>query len=173
MKILNKFSDAKIFNTILIFSFILIFISLSGCQLDKSETQTTKSKKTETPKQNTGKTLPQSKESTQTETSDQQQNSEKNILMMFHNNKGPMCLEQLEWLNQIKNKHPDLIVREYLMQDQGARELLTEKMADFEKSRGESENFKYLPITFYKNEAFSGFNEKVKSELTKSIQAEN
>lgn len=84
-----------------------------------------------------------------------------------------MCLEQLEWLNQIKNKHPDLIVREYLTQEQGARELLTEKMADFEKSRGESENFKYLPITFYKNEAFSGFNEKVKSELTKSIQAEN
>jgi hypothetical protein len=43
--------------------------------------------------------------------------------------------------------------------------LLRDKMAEYEQSIGVSEEFRYLPISFYKGKAFSGFNEEVKDEL--------
>jgi len=99
------------------------------------------------------------------ETPDPANEAVNNTLLMFHNNRGPMCLEMLRWLESIKIDHPTLVVEEHITTEAGTRELLNQLIAEYGVSEGMSENFRYLPITFYRGEAFSGFNNEVKIRL--------
>ncbi len=85
-------------------------------------------------------------------------------LMMFHNGKGPMCLEALEFLSTI-----DYPMEEHLDSEADFYDQLNEFRAKFGQSEGVSESFGYYPIIFIKNRAFSGFNEEIKSEILKEI----
>ncbi len=91
-------------------------------------------------------------------------------LIMFHNGRGPMCLEQLEFLEGIKPQYPSLVIEEHLTTEQGTRDILNMLKSGYDKSEGVSENFGYLPITFINNHAYSGFNSEVKEKLEKDIQ---
>lgn len=91
-------------------------------------------------------------------------------LIMFHNGRGPLCLEQLKFLEGIKPQYPSLVIEEHLTTEQGTRELLNQLKSEYDKSEGVSENFGYLPITFINNHAYSGFNSEVKEKLEKDIQ---
>ncbi len=91
-------------------------------------------------------------------------------LIMFHNGRGPMCLEQLKFLESIKPQYPSLVIEEHLTTEQGTRELLNQLKSEYDKSEGISENFGYLPITFINSHAYSGFNSKVKEKLEKDIE---
>jgi hypothetical protein len=87
-----------------------------------------------------------------------------NKIMMFHNGKGSMCLEALDFLSTI-----DYPVEEYLDSEAGFYDQLSELRAKFSQSEGVSESFGYYPMIFVKNRAFSGFNEEIKSEILKEI----
>ena len=93
-------------------------------------------------------------------------------LVIFHKNRGPMCLEELEWLESMQGEHPDLMVKEYLTTKASNQELLEERINKYNSSQGVSSEFNYLPITFYKGQAFSGFNEAVRNELRDLIISE-
>lgn len=83
-----------------------------------------------------------------------------NKIMMFHNGKGPMCLDALEWIKTI-----DYPVEQYLDYEEDFREKLDELTAEYGKSEGVSNSFGYYPIIFIKDKAFSGFNDDIKNEL--------
>jgi hypothetical protein len=83
-----------------------------------------------------------------------------NKILMFHNGKGSMCLEALEWIKTI-----DYPVEQHLDSEEGFREKLNELIEEFGQSKGVSTSFGYYPIIFIKNEAFSGFNEDIKNQL--------
>lgn len=87
-------------------------------------------------------------------------------LVVFHNNQGPMCLELLDWLD---SNYPNLVIKEYLTTKEANMQLLEERVAEFNESQGVSDEFRYLPIIFYKGKVFSGFNEEVKDELKSLI----
>jgi len=96
--------------------------------------------------------------------------AEENTLIIFHNNQGSMCLKELEWLTKIKSENSDLVIKEHLTTEAGTSTLLKEMVAEFNQSKGVSNNFGYLPITIYRDNAFSGFDEKVKTELKKLME---
>ncbi|MEA1925560.1 MAG: hypothetical protein U9M95_06800 [Candidatus Altiarchaeota archaeon] len=101
------------------------------------------------------------------ETPDPANEAVNNTLLMFHNNLGPMCLEMLKWLESTKTEHPSLTVEEHITTDSGTRQLMNQLIAEYGASGGISKNFRYLPITFYRGEAFSGFNKEVQTRLQK------
>jgi len=86
-------------------------------------------------------------------------------LLIFHNNSGPMCLAALDWLDSMKPEHPGLVVEEHLTYEAGERELLAQRTAEFQTSRGVSTSFEYLPIVFFEGQAFSGFNDEIAEAL--------
>ena len=92
-----------------------------------------------------------------------------NKLIMIHNNKGPMCLQQLEFLDTIE-KCPSLMIEEYFTYNAGTYELLSQLTSQFKASEGISASFEYLPITFINNHAYSGFNDEVKEKLKADIK---
>ena len=85
-------------------------------------------------------------------------------IIMFHNGKGPMCLEALEFFKTI-----DYPLEQHLNYEPDFRTLLNEKKASFEKSEGVSESFGYYPIIFFKNRAYSGFNEEIEESIKKDL----
>jgi peptidoglycan/xylan/chitin deacetylase (PgdA/CDA1 family) len=87
-----------------------------------------------------------------------------NKIMMFHNGKGPMCLEAVEFLKTIN--YP---VEQYLDSEEGFREKLDKLEAEFASSEGIHPLFGYYPIIFIKDRVFSGFNETIKNEILKEI----
>ena len=90
---------------------------------------------------------------------------ESDKLLIFHNNSGPMCLAALAWLDDIKPESPELVVEEHLTYEAGEGELLAQLMAEFETSLGVSISFEYLPIIFFEEQAFSGFNDEIAEDL--------
>lgn len=86
-------------------------------------------------------------------------------LVIFHNGSGPMCLEALAWLAAERAEHPDLVVREYLTTDTVNRAILNDLKSRYDQSQGVSTTFQYLPIIFFRGQAFSGFNDEVKQAL--------
>jgi len=87
-----------------------------------------------------------------------------NKIVVFHNGKGEMCLEALEFFETIN--YP---IEEHLNTEQGFRDSLNELKSNFEESEGVSGSFGYYPIIFIKNRAFSGFNDYIESEILKEI----
>ncbi len=82
---------------------------------------------------------------------------EQDTLVMFHNGTGPMCIEAIEFFEE-----NDIEYEEYLTIDEGFEETLSEFKEEYGNvSEGESATFGYYPMIFYKDKAFSGFNEEV------------
>lgn len=83
-------------------------------------------------------------------------------LIIFHNGTGPMCVEALAWLETAQADHPNLVVETHLTTT--ASELMFLKQLELEhgESQGISTTFGYLPIIFYRGQAFSGFNDAVR-----------
>ncbi len=90
-------------------------------------------------------------------------------LLMFHNNAGSMCLEALDWFNSIVEDYPTLKVEEHLTTEDGEVALMYELEAEFSASQGVSTTFGYLPIMFYQDQAFSGFNDEVRDALLRLL----
>ncbi len=94
-------------------------------------------------------------------------------LLIFHNGGGPMCLAALEWLEEAQAGHAALIVEEHLTTDAGEIDLLHRLEDEYPGSEGVSATFGYLPIIFFQNRAFSGFNDEVKASLDALLGAED
>ena len=93
------------------------------------------------------------------------------VLHIFHNNRGPMCLDALAWLNATRAEYPDLAVEEHRSdQTQGAT-LLQQWKVYYDGTEGISSNFGYLPIILYRGQAFSGFNDAIAQDLAALIAA--
>ena len=90
---------------------------------------------------------------------------ESGVLLIFHNGSGPMCLEALDWLEEAREDHPALQVEEHLVYEEGERALMLQLEAEHEASEGVSSAFEYLPIMFFEDAAFSGFNADVAEAL--------
>lgn len=93
------------------------------------------------------------------------ENGEGDTLLIFHNGSGPMCLEALDWLEGVRSRFPALAVEEHLTYEAGEAELLGQLEARFQTSQGVSRSFEYLPIVFFREQAFSGFNEEIAAAL--------
>jgi len=91
-------------------------------------------------------------------------------LIMIHNGKGSMCVNQLKFLEDLKPNYPSLIIEEHLTTEPGTTETLRQLKANYTESEGISKTFGYLPITFINNHAYSGFNREVKEKLQKDIE---
>jgi len=87
-----------------------------------------------------------------------------NKILVFHNGKGEMCLEALEFFKTIN--YP---IEEHLNTEQDFTDNLNGLRSSFEESEGVSKSFGYYPVIFIKNRAFSGFNDYVKEEILKEI----
>ena len=92
-------------------------------------------------------------------------------LLIFHNNSGPMCLEALAWLDEIGPQYPSLVVEQKLTFEEADLELLQEMEAEYEQSQGVSTSFAYLPIIFFRDQAFSGFNNEVETAITGLLES--
>jgi hypothetical protein len=92
-------------------------------------------------------------------------------LVIFHNNSGPMCQVALDWLADVRTAHPDLLVSEHLTYVAGEPERLSRYRALHTASQGVSDRFEYLPIIFYRGQAFSGFDENVAQALNALLPA--
>jgi hypothetical protein len=82
------------------------------------------------------------------------------VLVVFHNNTGPMCLELLEFLDDY-----DIDYIEYLTSDEDFNTQLNSYRTDFSTSEGVSNSFGYYPIIFVNGSAYSGFNTEVEQSL--------
>jgi len=86
-------------------------------------------------------------------------------LLIFHDSRGSMCLEALDWLADAQGDCPDLVVEEHLTYESGRLDLLHQMEAGFPASEGVSDTFAYLPVIFYRSRAFSGFDDEVAAAL--------
>ena len=87
-----------------------------------------------------------------------------NKIVMFHNGKGPMCIEALEFIETIN--YP---VEQHLDTEESFREDLSTLEAVYGSSEGESDSFAYYPVIFVENKAYSGFNEEIKDDILEVI----
>lgn len=94
-----------------------------------------------------------------------------NTLVIFHNGTGAMCLEALDWLAAMQSEYPDLVVEEHLTTDLAGLALLGQLKSHYEQSQGVSTTFGYLPLIFFRGQAFSGFNDEVKNALAGLIES--
>jgi hypothetical protein len=93
------------------------------------------------------------------------------VMLVFHNNSGAMCLEALAWIEQLQAQYPALQVEERLTTEPAELALLTRLRDEFPRSSGVSSQFFYLPIIFYQDQAYSGFNEQVAAALEALVAA--
>jgi len=89
---------------------------------------------------------------------------EKDEIIMFHNGKGEMCLDAIEFFETI-----DYPIEMVLDTDPDFYSRLENFLEKFEKSKGVSESFGYYPMIFTENEAFSGFNEEIKTQILEEL----
>lgn len=92
-------------------------------------------------------------------------------LIIFHNGSGPMCLDALAWLETMQTEYPDLVVQEYLTTNLANVSILADLKLQYGQSQGVSTTFQYLPIIFYRGQAFSGFNDEVEQALGALIES--
>jgi len=86
-------------------------------------------------------------------------------LVMFHNGTGSMCLEALEFIEEI-----DYTVEEHLNTESDFWEKLNELQDIYGSSEGVSTSFGYYPIIFIQDKAYSGFNEDIQNEIQDLIE---
>ncbi len=92
--------------------------------------------------------------------------SEGSKIIVFHNNKGPMCLEFLDFVKALD--YP-IEIEQHLVEDKDFSKTLMSYKEKHIESEGFSSSYGYYPIIFINDRAFSGFNEEVKSEILKEI----
>ncbi len=90
-----------------------------------------------------------------------------NKIIMFHNGKGPMCLEAVDFLDDI-----DYSVEQLLDNEEGFQQRLDDIKGSFSESEGVSTSFAYFPIIFIKDKAYSGFNDEIKDKILYNILTE-
>lgn len=95
------------------------------------------------------------------------------VMLVFHNNSGPMCLEALGRIAQWRVQYAALQVEEHLTTEPAETALLARLRAEFPRSIGVSDQFAYLPIIFYQDQAFSGFDEQVATALEALVERAN
>lgn len=134
-------------------------------QIVEAETNTT-----ETDKNTSQNNETTEEEKPETEQDEQIEPEREQKLIMFHNGKGPMCLDQLEFLDDIKKECPSLIIEEYLTIEASNLNILYNMESQYENSEGVSDSFGFLPITFINNHAYSGFDRQVEKSLKKDIE---
>lgn len=88
-----------------------------------------------------------------------------NTVVIFHNGTGPMCIAALAWLDTMRSEHTDLAIEERLTTDLDDLALLGQLTLQYGQSQGVSTTFGYLPIIFFKGQAFSGFNDEIQQSL--------
>ncbi len=86
-------------------------------------------------------------------------------IIVFHNGKGPMCLDFLDFIKSVK--YP---IVQYLDGQENFYKILEDYKIKFSKSEGVSENFGYYPIIFVDNKAYSGFDDNVKEAILRQIE---
>jgi len=90
-----------------------------------------------------------------------------NKIIMFHNGKGPMCLEAVDFLDDL-----DYSVEQLLDNEEGFQQKLDDIKGSFSESEGVSTSFGYFPIIFIKDKAYSGFNDEIKNKILYNILTE-
>ncbi len=112
---------------------------------------------------------PKKANETEEDTPDATKEDDKQKLVMFHNGKGPMCIEQLDFLDSM-DICDSLVIEEHLTTQSGTYSILSEYKSGHDSSKGISLSFGYLPITFVNDHAYSGFNSDVGAMLRKDIE---
>ncbi len=88
----------------------------------------------------------------------------KDKIVVFHNGKGEMCLEFLDFIETI-----NYTIKQHLTTDSDFYPLLENYKKDFNSSDGYSDSFGYFPIIFINNKAYSGFDESTKQLILNEI----
>jgi len=103
------------------------------------------------------------------ETENLQPASQENIIndkiVVFHNGRGPMCLDFLDFIKTLN--YP---VEQHLVGEGNFNYSLSGYIDKYDKSEGVSNNFGYYPIIFIKEKAYSGFNEDIKNRIIEDIK---
>ncbi len=86
-------------------------------------------------------------------------------LVMYHNGTGPMCLDAVNFTENL-----DYTVEEHLTTESDFYDNLNELKETYGTSEGVSRSFDYYPIIFIKDKAFSGFNDEVKEKIENEIK---
>lgn len=81
-------------------------------------------------------------------------------LVMYHNGTGPMCLDAMEYIEDL-----DYPVEQHLNTETDFQENLSELKRVYGSSEGVSTDFGYYPIIFIEDRAFSGFNDDIRAEI--------
>ena len=82
-------------------------------------------------------------------------------LVMFHNGKGSMCLDAIEFFDK-----KDIEYTEYLTDEDDFNQKLNTYIDEYgEESEGVSSSYGYYPMIFYKGRSFSGFNDDIGKTL--------
>jgi len=97
-----------------------------------------------------------------------QEVSQKNELVMFHNAKGPMCLAALDFFSEYGIEYT-----QHLDTEENYSQLLDSYRQNYPNSEGESGDYQYFPIIFYEGKVYSGFNEKIQNEILNNWQTAN
>ena len=87
-----------------------------------------------------------------------------NRIVVFHNNKGPMCLEFLEYIKT--SSYP---VEQHLVGEKDFDQAFVEYKRSVAESEGLSTSFGYYPMIFINGRAFSGFTKEIQDEISKEM----
>ncbi len=90
---------------------------------------------------------------------------EDNEIVVFHNGTGPMCIEALEYFDNMGYEYT-----EYLNSEEDFYATLDSYQGNFEESEGVSQTFGFYPIMFVEDRAFSGYDDDVKDEIDKLME---
>jgi len=92
---------------------------------------------------------------------------EDNTVVIFHNGKGPMCLDTIDFF-----KTNNISYEEHLNTEIDFYKLLNPYKAKYPTSEGVSSSYEYYPFIFAKGRAFSGFNDEIKNEIELIIKVD-
>ena len=87
-----------------------------------------------------------------------------NKIVVFHNAKGPMCLDFMEFIEGVN--YP---VEQHLVGEEDFDRTFTEYKRKFHASEGLSPSFGYYPMIFINDRVFSGFDDAIRDEISKEV----
>jgi len=87
-------------------------------------------------------------------------------IVMFHNNRGPMCLQAKEFF-----KEHNIKFKEVLTTDDNFAELLAKYRKNRPVSKGVSNSYEFYPFIFTEKACYSGFNEEIAEDLLEFVNS--
>lgn len=90
---------------------------------------------------------------------------QKEEIIMFHNNTGPMCIDATKFFEE-----NDIEYEEHLTMDSDFTSLLNAYQEDYPSSEGVSSSYGYYPMIFVGEKAYSGFNSEIGDEILEILQ---